>query len=250
MSEAASVILAPPLPPTLPPNASASTLLCDGLKVIRLDNFFSADECRSLIDSLSPALPATDLRATSRRQRLQTDILEAPLIETIWSRLCAARALSPDANEMLGTLTIDDDGEGLDGQWTASHMRQRLLFAGYNSTDFYGAHYDLRVSEDGASLPNGMEKDTGLRALLDVVSHVTIVLYLNENGKDFVGGCTNILNGQKIIESIAPTTGSALLFLQEQVYHEGGAVHSGQKFILRGDVLYRRCRTAEGGEGV
>jgi hypothetical protein len=251
MSQAAFATLAPPLPSTLPPNACASTHLCDGLKVIRLHNFFSTDECKSLILSLSPALPATDARASSRRQRLQADILEAPLIDTIWSRLCAARALSPDTDEMIGTLTVDDDGDGCDGQWTASHMRPRLLFAGYNSTDFFGAHFDLRVSESGTSLSNGAEKDTGMRCLLDVISHVTIVVYLNENGTDFVGGNTNILHfpSGQIIESIALTTGSALLFMQEQVYHEGGAVQSGQKFILRGDVMYRRQRSAEHRDG-
>lgn len=44
------------------------------------------------------------------------------------------------------------------------------------------------------------------------------------------------------------TAGSALLFLQEQVYHEGGAVQSGNKFILRADVLYRRLNSEQSAE--
>lgn len=155
MSQPCDATLAPPLAPNLPLNACAHTLQCDGHKVIRLDNFFSADECRSLIDCLIPALPRNDSRASSRRQRMQTDIFEKPLIDTIWSRLCAARALSPDTNELQGTLTVDDEGDGLDGQWSATHLRPRLLFAGYGSTDFYGEHFDLRVLEDGTSLSNG-----------------------------------------------------------------------------------------------
>jgi hypothetical protein len=172
---------------------------------------------------------------------LQADICEQPLIDSIWSRMCEARKLSGDTKEMLDTLKIDDDGDGLDGTWTASHMRQRLLFAGYNSADFFGPHWDHRVTEDG----NEATGDKQERQQLDLVSHVTIVIYLNENGKDFVGGCTNILidvnpSNKRIIESIAPSAGSALLFLQEQVAHEGGMVETGQKFIIRGDVLYRR----------
>jgi hypothetical protein len=245
MSQAAYVALAPPLPHTLPPNAHATTMQCDGLNVIRVDNFFSTDECKALLASLSPSLPLVDPRASSRRQRLQTDIVEQPLIDCIWSRLTAARSLSPDTEQLLGSLTIDDDGDGLDGQWSAAHLRPRLLFAGYGPTDFYGQHFDLRVTEDGRALIDmGAEKDNMARKSASLVSHVTAVVYLNENGRDFVGGCTNILkpppDPPHIIESIALTTGSALLFLQEQVYHEGGAVQSGNKFILRADVLYRR----------
>jgi hypothetical protein len=237
MSDAAPVTLAPPLPPTLPPTARANTLHCDGLKVILLDNFFSASECASLIASLSPALPAVDSRASSYRQRLQVDVVEAPLIDAIWSRLCAARALSQDANEMLGNLTVDDAGDGLDGEWRATHLRRRLLFAGYNSSDFFGPHYDLRVNAEGKGLSDDKEE----RTRVDVASHVTVVMYLNEAGKDFDGGCTNILKTQtQILERIAPATGSALLFLQEQVYHEGGVVNSGNKFIMRADVMYHR----------
>jgi hypothetical protein len=44
------------------------------------------------------------------------------------------------------------------------------------------------------------------------------------------------------------TAGSALLFLQEQVYHEGGAVQSGSNFTLRADVLYRRLNSGESSE--
>ena len=174
MSQPCDATLAPPLAPTLPLNARALTMQCGDHKVIRLDNFFSADECKSLIDCLSPALPRSDPRASSRRQRLQADILEKPLIDTIWSRLCAARELSPDTNEMLGTLTVDDQGDGLDGQWSATHLRPRLLFAGYGSSDFYGDHYDLRVTEDGRPLSDGVEKDTYARKIQDVVSHVTV----------------------------------------------------------------------------
>ena len=192
MAQAPPVMLAPQLPPTLPPNARAQTLMCQGNKVIRFDNFFTAEECQSLITSLSPTLPATDPRASSRSQRLWTDIFEAPLIETLWSRLCAARQLSPDTNEMLGIHTVDDDGDGLDGQWTASHLRPRLLFAGYGSTDFYGSHFDVRVTEDGRKLSDGLEKYVDMRRNpgLNLASHVTVVVYLNENGRDFVGGCT------------------------------------------------------------
>jgi hypothetical protein len=54
----------------------------------------------------------------------------------------------------------------------------------------------------------------------------------------------------QIIESIALNTGSALLFLQEKVFHEGGSVDQGHKFILRADVLFRRQQLPPAAEGL
>ena len=101
MSSPAPTFLAPLLSPALPLTAHASTLQCDGLPVIRIDDFFDGAECASLISSLMPALPSQDKNASSRRQRLQADIVEAPLIDTIWARLQSAAVLSPDTAQML-----------------------------------------------------------------------------------------------------------------------------------------------------
>jgi hypothetical protein len=210
-------------------------------QLVRLDNFLSAEECKTLIALLSTKLPTDDHRKSDKRQRLQVDVVEQHIIDMIWGRLCEACEQSQRADEMLKSLKVDDGNDGLDGVWTASRLRPRLLFAGYRPGDFFGAHYDLRVDAEG----NGAPSAAAARGAVEEVSHVTVVIYLNENGKDFHGGHTNVLEEglreKKIIESVAPATGTALLFLQEEVYHEGGSVESGTKFILRADVMYKRA---------
>jgi predicted 2-oxoglutarate/Fe(II)-dependent dioxygenase YbiX len=63
-------------------------------------------------------------------------------------------------------------------------------------------------------------------------SRITFMIYLNE---DFEGGATIF---DEI--SIQPKTGMALCFIHEQK-HEGSPVISGIKYVLRSDVMYRKC---------
>jgi hypothetical protein len=73
-------------------------------------------------------------------------------------------------------------------------------------------------------------------------SLLTFMVYLND---DFVGGCTRFLDLEG--GTIEPSAGMALLF-QHALLHEGCAVESGVKYVLRSDVMYRRgqCRQTDG----
>lgn len=63
-------------------------------------------------------------------------------------------------------------------------------------------------------------------------SLLTFMVYLNEG---FGGGSTAFLHyGREVV----PRTGTALLF-QHRLLHEGCAVTSGVKYVLRSDVMYR-----------
>ena len=72
-------------------------------------------------------------------------------------------------------------------------------------------HRDGRLQEDGRE------------------SRLTFLLYLNDG---FVGGETTF----KTV-AVSPARGSALLFVHEH-WHEGSALSSGVKYVLRSDVLY------------
>jgi 2OG-Fe(II) oxygenase superfamily len=61
------------------------------------------------------------------------------------------------------------------------------------------------------------------------ISKLTLLIYLNEG---FIGGETNFRTFD-----LAPTTGLLCLF-EHAIWHEGVAVSSGTKFVLRSDVLY------------
>jgi len=64
-------------------------------------------------------------------------------------------------------------------------------------------------------------------------SRYTFMIYLNEG---FEGGETKFLE-----HTIVPQKGMALIFLHK-LYHEGAEVHSGTKYVLRSDIMYRRTK--------
>lgn len=67
----------------------------------------------------------------------------------------------------------------------------------------------------------------------DEESLLTFMVYLNEG---FEGGATRFHHyGTEVV----PKTGTALLF-QHRLLHEGCVVHSGVKYVLRSDIMYRR----------
>jgi prolyl 4-hydroxylase len=91
----------------------------------------------------------------------------------------------------------------------------RLRIYRYAPGERHGAHWDTVVELEG-----------GVRSLL------TLVFYLNEG---FTGGETDF---PELKQCIRPQIGRALLF-QHRVLHEATEVRSGEKFVLRTDVLYR-----------
>lgn len=70
----------------------------------------------------------------------------------------------------------------------------------------------------------------GRQKIGELESRVTFMIYLNA---DFEGGATAFDD-----VAIQPTTGTALLFVHE-LKHEGCPVESGQKYVLRSDVLFQ-----------
>jgi len=70
-------------------------------------------------------------------------------------------------------------------------------------------------------------------------SEVTFMVYLNS---EMTGGETRFfMDGEQAMHryhylSVKPTTGPALIFLHS-IWHEGAIVHSGEKYVLRTDVM-------------
>jgi hypothetical protein len=166
-------------------------------QLVRLDNFLSAEECKTLIALLSTKLPTDDHRKSDKRQRLQVDVVEQHIIDMIWGRLCEACEQSQRADEMLKSLKVDDGNDGLDGVWTASRLRPRLLFAGYRPGDFFGARYDLRVDAEGNGAPSaaGWCAGIGLNAETDRVIAVGVCrllacIFRNFNLNEVLGPAT------------------------------------------------------------
>ncbi len=88
-------------------------------------------------------------------------------------------------------------------------------------------HFRFYRYENGQKFKRHID---GRQKVGDLESRVTFMIYLNES---FAGGATDFDD-----VSIAPRTGTALLFLHE-LKHEGCPVERGQKYVLRSDVLFQ-----------
>jgi len=70
---------------------------------------------------------------------------------------------------------------------------------------------------------------------------MTFMIYLNDG---MPGGETRFFaDVEQVVQqcpylSVQPKEGMALLFLHS-IWHEGAVVHSGQKYVLRTDVMYQ-----------
>ena len=95
-----------------------------------------------------------------------------------------------------------------------------------------GANPRLRLYRYGPGERHGAHWDTVVQLAGGVQSLLTLVFYLNEG---FSGGETDF---PELDQRIAPRLGRALLF-QHRILHEATEVRTGEKLVLRTDVLYR-----------
>ena len=103
----------------------------------------------------------------------------------------------------------------LDGQAPAG-LPADLRFYRYSPGERFKMHKD------------GPWEEHGLR------SKLTLLVYLNQG---FGGGDTDFRDFR-----VTPSTGSALIFMHD-TWHEGVALTTGVKYVLRSDILYRPLRS-------
>lgn len=100
-------------------------------------------------------------------------------------------------------------------------LNERLRFYRYDAGERFAMHRDgYFAREDGS----------GERSML------TVLLYLNEG---FEGGETVIFESGQSFE-VKPRQGLLLCFAH-RLLHEGVAIISGRKYVLRTDVMYHPC---------
>lgn len=132
------------------------------------------------------------------------------------------------------TRVIIDDIERADELWQrvrheipafmdgrqAIGLNERFRFYRYDPGERFAPHCD-----------GAFRRENGELSLL------TFMIYLNDQ---FLGGATNFSNA-----SIEPETGMALVFVHP-LLHEGAAVTSGRKYVLRSDVMFGRVGQVRG----
>lgn len=110
------------------------------------------------------------------------------------------------------------------GTWEVDHLNPRIRICRYLKGQYFHKHLD------GIHFVSETQQ-----------SKLTFMIYLNgEEG--FTGGKTLFFNSKKddtIIGTYEPKKGDLIIF-DHNLWHSGATVTSGEKYILRSDIIYRR----------
>ena len=162
------------------------------------------------------------------------------LAESIGFAAASARTLS---GPKMMTNIRNNDRVNLDDTELANLMWSRIasVLPVLDTQRPRGVDHRLRFYRYGLGQEFKRHKDGSVTNDAGHVSKLSYLIYLNS---DFDGGATTFRDyvgtgdsRQKIEHVITPETGSALLFRHER-WHEGSALTSGRKYVLRSDVFY------------
>lgn len=120
---------------------------------------------------------------------------------------------------------MPDDGEHpRDGLWEAVGCNTRFRFSKYFVGDRFQTHADSLCCFGR-----------------DRFSLLTVNIYLNDLAPG-QGGETRFFlqRGGDPVDAVRGQAGSLVLFRQESVLHDGEALNSGLKYLMRTDVVYRK----------
>lgn len=170
-----------------------------------LDGVFSPEECAALIRRIDAAGPTAAPVTTHQGPVMMPDIRNNTRVMFDDAPLAAElyRRVAASIPQSLSGLH-------------AVGANERIRCYRYEPGQRFAPHFD-----------GAFRRDENERSLL------TLILYLNE---EFTGGATAFLDFDV---QTTPRTGRVLWF-QHKLYHEGCAVTTGVKYVLRSDVMYRK----------
>lgn len=122
------------------------------------------------------------------------------------------------------TISINSNMENENGLWNLKGLNHRIRFCKYSANQYFNRHLDGIHYEDRTTQ-----------------SKLTFMVYLN-NATEFEGGKTLFYKTKEtntIWASYKPRQGDLILF-DHNIWHEGEKLISGEKFVLRSDILYSR----------
>ncbi len=132
-----------------------------------------------------------------------------------------AEALFARIRPFLPEHLVDAAGD----RWRLKGLNPRFRFCRYRGGQRFCIH------RDGAHAPSTEER-----------SHLTCMLYLND-AAEFSGGATRYYaeraEGSELLGVVRPEAGTLIVF-DHALWHDGEAVVSGTKYVMRTDVLYTR----------
>lgn len=173
-------------------------------------NAFSAEYCAALISAYKDRLNAAITHyPTSYRNNERLVLDDAALSDTLFVEI---RKYLPQRIKPAGS----------DSAWEIKKLNDRIRFCRYLPEQYFNKHLD------------GVHYESAT-----VQSMLTFMVYLN--GKDaFDGGRTLFFQSKADdahMASFLPDAGDLIVF-DHQLWHSGETVFSGEKYILRSDILY------------
>lgn len=178
-------------------------IINEGLEIYTIDNFLSLDECNKLIE-----------------QSEQIGFEEA--------------GVNVDGAQKMMKMVRNNERIMYEDQEYASLLWQKLepfIKPEIENSIASGLNEMFRFYKYNPSQRFKMHRDGSYKRNESECSYYTFLIYLNEG---YEGGETKFASG----EIITPKTGTALIFEHSQ-RHEGAALISGIKYVLRSDVMYK-----------
>jgi WD40 repeat protein len=122
------------------------------------------------------------------------------------------------------TIEVDSAIPAEQGRWALRELNSRLRFCKYSAHQYFHRHLD------------GVHYRSETRQ-----SKLTFMIYLN-SATEFAGGRTlfyRTKDTDEVWASYVPQQGDLIVF-DHNIWHEGEELQSGEKFVLRSDIVYER----------
>ncbi|PRP96315.1 prolyl hydroxylase family protein [Enhygromyxa salina] len=181
-----------------------------------VDGLFDADECARWI-ARAEALGFGDAPINTGRGELRVPEIrnnDRTMLDDPGAAAALFERLEP---------VLPPDTEMYGKAFPLTGLNERLRFYRYAPGQRFALHRDGHYTR-----PDGSER-----------SRLSLLVYLNE---DFEGGQTLFFGaGTSELDRAVPRTGRVLVF-PHGMYHEGGIVERGLKYVLRTDVMYAMPR--------
>lgn len=171
-----------------------------------IDHVFSEQECRALIDRIEREGPQAAPISTAHGAVMRPDVRNNDRVMLD----------DPATSELLFNRLRSQLPPVLESEWELVGLNERLRFYRYRPGQRFAPHFD------GCFRRSDAEQ-----------SFLTVLVYLNTCEG---GGATRLLDLEL---DVAPAPGRCLLF-NHHLLHEGAVVTSGEKYVVRSDVMYRR----------
>lgn len=189
------------------------------LTLTLVPDFLTKAECESLIARLQSAgIGATSaLYPPSYRNNDRLVLDDEALAAAFYARMAEK---SDAAGQPILAETLFKDGE----LWRRQRLNPRFRCCRYRDGQCFTIH-----------------RDGVYHASSDERSQLTFMIYLND-GDEFTGGATRYYtdrSGRELLRSVRPRRGACIVF-DHALWHDGEAVFSGAKYVLRSDVIYSR----------